>query len=200
MCLASIAMISIVMMRNEKKIMQIIVPTVEAIQAVGEALGAAAQPGDLVMLNGPLGAGKTTMTQGIARALGVQGRVKSPTFVIAQIHRGHISCGTGLDLVHVDAYRLNSMDELDALDLDTTLDEALTVVEWGAGKTEVLSDDRLEIAIKRPEGGSEGEEPEDLYDDAPRVLIFTAYGTRSHELASAVQASPVVQELLAQSV
>lgn len=196
----SIVMMGIVIMRSEKKIMQIIVPTVEAIQAVGEALGAAAQPGDLVMLNGPLGAGKTTMTQGIARALGVHGRVQSPTFVIAQIHRGDISCGTGLDLVHVDAYRLNSMDELDALDLDTTLDEALTVVEWGAGKTEVLSADRLEIAIKRPEGGSEGEEPEDLYDDAPRVLIFTAYGTRSRELASAVQASPAVQELLAQSM
>lgn len=196
----STAMMSIAGMRSEKKVMQITVPTVEAIQAVGEALGAAAQPGDLVMLNGPLGAGKTTMTQGIARALGVQGRVQSPTFVIAQIHRGHTSRGTALDLVHVDAYRLNSMDELDALDLDTTLDEALTVVEWGAGKTEVLSADRLEIEIKRPEGGVEGEEPEDLYDDAPRVLIFTAYGVRSRELAAAVEASPAVQELLAQSV
>ena len=180
--------------------MQITVPTVEAIQAVGEALGAAAQPGDLVMLNGPLGAGKTTMTQGIARALGVQGRVQSPTFVIAQIHRGHTSQSAPLDLVHVDAYRLNSMDELDALDLDTTLDEALTVVEWGEGKTEVLSSDRLEIAIQRPQGGDAGDEPEDLYDDAPRLLIFTPHGSRSSALVAAVEAAPVVRELLDQSV
>ena len=80
------------------------------------------------MLNGPLGAGKTTMTQGIADGLGVTDAVSSPTFVIAQIHPGRF------DLVHVDAYRLTSMEELDALDLDASLDESLTVVEWGSGK------------------------------------------------------------------
>ncbi|MDY5589532.1 MAG: tRNA (adenosine(37)-N6)-threonylcarbamoyltransferase complex ATPase subunit type 1 TsaE [Arcanobacterium sp.] len=176
--------------------MQVVAPTVETIQAVGAALGRCAQPGDLVMLNGPLGAGKTTMTQGIARSLGVHGRVQSPTFTIAQIHRGHAPDGTGLDLVHVDAYRLVSMEELDALDLDTTLDAALTVVEWGEGKTEVLSADRLEITIERPEGSASGEEPEDLLADAPRVLTFVPRGERARQLAHAVFDEPAVRELM----
>lgn len=104
-------------------------PTVADIQNIGAVIARNAQPGDLVMLTGPLGAGKTTMTQGIARGLGVKGAVSSPTFVIAQIHHG-----TQLDLVHVDAYRLTSIEELDALDLDASLEESLTVVEWGQEK------------------------------------------------------------------
>ncbi|MDD7464793.1 MAG: tRNA (adenosine(37)-N6)-threonylcarbamoyltransferase complex ATPase subunit type 1 TsaE [Actinomycetaceae bacterium] len=178
--------------------MKITVPSVEAIQAVGAAVGSNARPGDLVMLNGPLGAGKTTMTQGIARAVGVRARVQSPTFTIAQIHRGCTAQGEKLDLVHVDAYRLTSMEELDALDLDTTLDEALTVVEWGEGKAEVLSADRLEIAIERPEGSVSGEEPEDLLTDAPRVLTFIPHGERSAQLAHAVLHSPQVLSLTEQ--
>lgn len=175
---------------------KIVAPSVHAIQTIGAAIGRSAQAGDLVMLNGPLGAGKTTMTQGIARALGVRGRVQSPTFTIAQIHRGHAPEGTGLDLVHVDAYRLVSMEELDALDLDTTLDEALTVVEWGAGKTEVLSADRLEIRIERPEGSSSGDEPEDLFEDAPRIVTCIAHGPRCAQLLDSVVGDHSVQELL----
>lgn len=174
----------------------IVAPSVQAIQAIGAAIGRAAQAGDMVMLNGPLGAGKTTMTQGIARALGVRGRVQSPTFTIAQIHPGHAPEGTGLDLVHVDAYRLASMEELDALDLDTTLDEALTVVEWGAGKVEVLSADRLEVHIERPEGSSSGDEPEDLFEDAPRNLTFIPHGSRGAQIVEQIMADPAVQEML----
>lgn len=151
-------------------------PTVADIQRIGSVIADNAKPGDLVMLTGPLGAGKTTMTQGIARGLGVKGAVSSPTFVIAQIHRGE-----RLDLVHVDAYRLNSIEELDALDLDASLEESLTVVEWGAGKVEVLSEDRLELMIERPEGSDVGLEPEDLYEDAPRVIKVHAYGPRGAE-------------------
>lgn len=153
------------------------VPLASDIQAVGAALGRAARPGDLVMLTGPLGAGKTTMAQGIARGLGVTGKVSSPTFVIAQIHHGE-----AMDMVHVDAYRLSSIEELDALDLDTTLEESLTVIEWGRGKVEVLSDNRLEVIIERPEGSEVGEDPADLITDAPRLLLFDPYGTRGHEL------------------
>lgn len=153
------------------------VPLAEDIQAVGATIARHAKPGDLIMLNGPLGAGKTTMTQGIARGLGVQGKVSSPTFVIAQIHHG-----TKMDLVHVDAYRLSSMDELDALDLDTSLEESLTVVEWGQGKVESLSDNRLEIVIERPEGAEAGLDPEDLFADAPRIVHMEAFGSRAHEL------------------
>nr|WP_204399704.1 tRNA (adenosine(37)-N6)-threonylcarbamoyltransferase complex ATPase subunit type 1 TsaE [Arcanobacterium pluranimalium] len=167
------------------------VPLVSDIQAVGAALGRAAQPGDMVMLNGPLGAGKTTMTQGIARGLGVKGKVSSPTFVIAQIHRG-----AQLDLVHVDAYRLSSIEELDALDLDTSLDVSLTVVEWGAGKVEALSGDRLEIAIERPEGAQAGLDPEDLFVDAPRTLTVHSFGERGDAFLTALLADPDVRSLI----
>ncbi|MDP9801422.1 tRNA threonylcarbamoyladenosine biosynthesis protein TsaE [Arcanobacterium wilhelmae] len=167
----------------------LLVPQAVDIQAVGYAIGQAAEPGDLVMLNGPLGAGKTTMTQGIARGLGIEGAIASPTFVIAQIHHGRI------DLVHVDAYRLNSIEEIDALDLDTSLEDSLTVVEWGSGKVEMLAEDRLEIQIVRPEGSNEGEEVEDLYEDAPRTLTFVTHGPRSQALADSVLADPKVAHL-----
>lgn len=157
-------------------------PQAADIQLIGQTLAELAQPGDLVMLTGPLGAGKTTMTQGIARGLGVKGQVSSPTFVIAQIHHG-----VQMDLVHVDAYRLTSIEELDALDLDTSLDESLTVVEWGEGKVEVLSDSRLEIVITRPEGSEAGLDPEDLFADAPRELTITGYGARGEELEATLK-------------
>lgn len=159
-------------------------PQAADIQLIGQTLAELAQPGDLVMLTGPLGAGKTTMTQGIARGLGVTGQVSSPTFVIAQIHHG-----TQMDLVHVDAYRLTSIEELDALDLDTSLDESLTVVEWGEGKVEVLSDSRLEIVITRPEGSEAGLDPEDLFVDAPRELTITGHGARGEELEATLKAA-----------
>ncbi len=171
-----------------------VVPTVEEMQAVGEAIAQCVLGGDLIMLNGSLGAGKTTMTQGIARGLGVRGKVASPTFVIGQIHHG-----TQLDLVHVDAYRLETIEELDALDLDTTLDICVTVVEWGAGKVEALSQDRLEIAIDRPHGGDIGLEPEDLFGDAPRTLTFSTFGQRGKELLAQIMMQSIVLELTADS-
>ncbi|QRV01802.1 tRNA (adenosine(37)-N6)-threonylcarbamoyltransferase complex ATPase subunit type 1 TsaE [Arcanobacterium phocisimile] len=152
-------------------------PTVADIQHIGAVIAQHAQPGDLVMLTGPLGAGKTTMTQGIARGLGITSAVSSPTFAIAQIYHG-----SALDLVHVDAYRLTSIEELDALDLDSSLEESLTVVEWGSGKVEVLSEDRLELVIERPQGSDAGLEPEDLFADAPRTIKVHAHGKRGEEL------------------
>ena len=125
---------------------ELIIDDADAMRAFGVRLGALLAGGDLVMLDGPLGAGKTTMTRGIAEGMGVAGRVASPTFVIANVHR---SLGDGPDLVHVDAYRLESLDEVDALDLDASLDASATVVEWGEGKVEVLTPDRLTIKVAR---------------------------------------------------
>lgn len=115
-------------------------------QDFGERLGRALEAGDVVILDGPLGAGKTTFTQGIARGMGVKGRVTSPTFVIAREHRSLVD---GPALVHVDAYRLGETAELDALDLDTDLDAAVVVAEWGGGLVEALSEAYLLIQIDR---------------------------------------------------
>lgn len=111
--------------------------------------------GDLIVLSGELGAGKTTFTQGLGAGLGVAGRVISPTFVIARRHRG---TGGRPDLVHVDAYRLGSPEELDDLDLESGAEDAVTVVEWGRGLVDQLAESRLEIDIVRPTGtGEDGE-------------------------------------------
>lgn len=118
-------------------------------RALGEALATQLRGGDLLLLSGGLGAGKTTFSQGLGRGLGVRGRVSSPTFIIARVHP---SLGDGPDLVHVDAYRIDSFEEVDALDLDTSLETSVTVVEWGEGKMEGLAEDRLDIRIDRPEG------------------------------------------------
>lgn len=121
--------------------------TPEVMREVGERIARQLRAGDLVMLCGPLGAGKTTLAQGIGRGLGVDG-VVSPTFVIARVHRGG-----ALPLVHVDAYRLGSVAEVDDLDLDASLDESVTLVEWGEGLVEGLAGDRLEVRIERPADG-----------------------------------------------
>lgn len=118
-------------------------------QELARRLAGLLRAGDLLMLSGDLGAGKTTFTQGLGQGLGVEGRVTSPTFVIARSHR---AAPGGLPLVHVDAYRIESLEEIDALDLDTALAQAVTVVEWGEGKVEGLSADRLEVRITRPAG------------------------------------------------
>ena len=117
-------------------------------QRLGGELGAALEAGDLVVLDGPLGAGKTTFTQGIARGMGVKGRVTSPTFVIA---REHSSIGNGPSLVHVDAYRLGDdpLGELDALDLDSALEEAVVVAEWGGGLVEQLALRYVHVTLDR---------------------------------------------------
>jgi len=110
---------------------------------LGARLAALLAPGDLLVLTGGLGAGKTTLTQGIGAGLAVPGAVVSPTFVIARVHRGG-----RLPLVHADAYRLGSVAEVDDLDLDASLEESVTVVEWGEGLVEGLTGDRLEIVIE----------------------------------------------------
>ena len=114
--------------------------------SLGQQLGAQLRAGDLILLNGPLGAGKTVLVQGIGSALGFN-EVTSPTFVISRIHKGPLS------LIHVDAYRLlesgNAALYLDDLDLDTPRESAVTVIEWGGAESARLSDDRLEIEIDR---------------------------------------------------
>ncbi len=122
------------------------VPTADAMRELGEQLGKSFRAGDLVVLSGPLGAGKTTLAQGIAAGMGVEGPVTSPTFVIARVHR---STSGGPDLVHADAYRLESLAEVDDLDLDVSQEASVTLVEWGEGKVEALSDTRIEILIER---------------------------------------------------
>ena len=113
---------------------------------LGQQLGSQLRAGDLILLNGPLGAGKTVFVQGIGAALGFN-EVTSPTFVISRIHKGALS------LIHVDAYRLlesgNAALYLDDLDLDTPRESAVTVIEWGGAESARLSDDRLEIDIDR---------------------------------------------------
>jgi tRNA threonylcarbamoyladenosine biosynthesis protein TsaE len=131
------------------------VPAADDMRALGARLAALTRPGDVVLLTGDLGAGKTTLVQGLADGLGVRGHVTSPTFVISRIHR---SLGDGPALVHVDAYRLGGVAEVDDLDLDAALDESVTAIEWGAGLVEDLADDRLEVAIARPAGDEAGED------------------------------------------
>jgi len=118
---------------------------------LGRRLAALLRAGDLVILAGPLGAGKTTLVQGIGAGLGVRGPVTSPTFVIARVHPA--LTGSGPALVHADAYRLGSFSEVDDLDLDTDTGSAVTVVEWGTGLAEPLAEDRLEITIKPDQDG-----------------------------------------------
>ena len=122
-------------------------------EALGERLAAGLRAGDLVVLSGPLGAGKTVFVRGLARGLGVLGPVTSPTFVIAREHRAGPG-GAGVPLVHVDAYRLGSTGadvaaELDDLDLDTDLAAAVVVVEWGEGVVERLADRHLLVRLER---------------------------------------------------
>lgn len=119
-------------------------PTAADTHAFGQRIGAAAQPGDLVLLSGVLGAGKTALAQGIGAGLGVHRGVVSPTFVLARVHSGG-----RFPLIHVDAYRLGGPDELDDLDLDTALPRSLTVVEWGQGLAERLSAEHLLVELDR---------------------------------------------------
>jgi tRNA threonylcarbamoyladenosine biosynthesis protein TsaE len=125
-------------------------PTVEETRGFGEALAAVLRAGDLVVLAGPLGAGKTVLAQGIGAGLRVSGAVTSPTFVIARVHRPDRARGGRLPMVHVDAYRLGALVEVDDLDLDAALDESVTVVEWGEGMVEHLADAHLLVRIDRP--------------------------------------------------
>ena len=121
-----------------------VLPTAADTRGLGAELAGLLRPGDLVVLVGPLGAGKTALTQGIGEALGVREPVTSPTFVIARVHTGG-----RLPLVHVDAYRLGGVADVDDLDLDAGTDESVTVVEWGQGLVEQLADEHLEVRLDR---------------------------------------------------
>jgi tRNA threonylcarbamoyladenosine biosynthesis protein TsaE len=143
-------------------------PDAEAMRGLGRSVAGQLEPGDLIVLTGSLGAGKTTFTQGLGAGLGVRGAVTSPTFVIARVHPSVIG---GPVLVHADAYRLGGIAELDDLDLDTSLDQAVTVVEWGEGLAEGLSESRLEINIVRGHDDQEGEH---------RRVEITPIGPRWH--------------------
>lgn len=125
-------------------------PNASDTRALGRRIAGILRPGDLLVLSGPLGAGKTALTQGIGDGLGVNGAVVSPTFVIARVHRGG-----RLPLVHVDAYRLGSLDEVDDMDLDVAVEDSVTVVEWGAGLVEQLTDARLEVELTRHDDSEE---------------------------------------------
>jgi tRNA threonylcarbamoyladenosine biosynthesis protein TsaE len=142
----------------------ITVTSAQQMRDLGERLAARLRPGDLLILSGPLGAGKTTLVQGIAAGLGVRGPITSPTFVIARVHPSLVG---GPALVHADAYRLGGAAELDDLDLDADTDSSITVVEWGEGLAEGLADDRLEITINRGQA-----------DDGPRTVTVIGVGER----------------------
>ena len=152
------------------------VATTEAMAELGARLAAVLRAGDLVVLTGPLGAGKTTMTRGLGAALGARGQVSSPTFVLARTH----PTTAGPDLVHVDAYRLSDPVELDDLDLDW--DAAIVVVEWGRGFVDGISDSVLDVEIIRATGADsvapdEDADPDDVPDE-PRRVVVTATGPR----------------------
>ncbi len=138
-----------------------------AMRGLGRELAARLRAGDLVILTGPLGAGKTTLVQGIGEGLGVRGPVTSPTFVIARVHPA--LAGSGPALVHADVCRLGSISEVDDLDLDVDMARAVTVVEWGEGLAEGLAADRLEISI-RPDPDGEA-----------RTVRLRGHGPRWHQ-------------------
>jgi tRNA threonylcarbamoyladenosine biosynthesis protein TsaE len=150
--------------------LEVTLPTADDTRGFGRELASCLRAGDLVLLSGGLGAGKTTLTQGIGEGLGVRGPVTSPTFVIARVHP---SLGDGPALVHVDAYRLAGLAEVDDLDLDASLDESVTVVEWGEGKAEDLSDERLEVVLRRPDDAAD-----DYAADESRTVSVRPVGAR----------------------
>ncbi len=148
------------------------VPTARDMRALGLELAGHLRAGDLVLLTGPLGAGKTALAQGIGAGLGVAERLTSPTFVLAREHAGR------LPVVHVDAYRLSGLAELDDLDLDTPAESAVTLVEWGGGLAESLADGHLLVEIDRSD---------DPADDTRQVRLTgvgAAWDDRRESLAS----------------
>jgi tRNA threonylcarbamoyladenosine biosynthesis protein TsaE len=144
-----------------------LLPTVDDTRSFGRRLSGLLRAGDLVLLSGPLGAGKTALAQGIGAGLGVAGDITSPTFVIARVHRPDPSRGGRVPMVHVDAYRLGATAdpraEVDDLDLDASLGDSITVVEWGEGLVEQLAEAHLRVRIERR-------------DDDTRVVELQAHG------------------------
>lgn len=162
----------------------VLAATPQDMVALGRRLARLLRAGDLVVLTGGLGTGKTTLARGLGEGLGVRGAVTSPTFVIA---REHPSASGGPALVHVDAYRLSSLAELDDLDLDASLAGSVTVVEWGAGLVEDLSVDRLEVLLRRPrgiEGGAAADDAGSATDrHEPRTVHLAGVGPRWADVA-----------------
>lgn len=160
------------------------VATAEQMRALGRRLAFVLRAGDLVILTGPLGAGKTTLTQGIGEGLEVRGPITSPTFVIARVHPSLAGAGfppAGQPrpaLVHADAYRLGNALELDDLDLDADTATSVTVVEWGEGLAEDLATDRLQITITPAAGDGNNAEG----GDAPRAVRVTGIGERWQDI------------------
>ncbi|MGW6199340.1 tRNA (adenosine(37)-N6)-threonylcarbamoyltransferase complex ATPase subunit type 1 TsaE [Kribbella sp. NPDC055110] len=144
---------------------ELTVPTSDEMQAIGEELAGQLRAGDVLVLSGDLGAGKTTFTQGLGVGLKVRGAITSPTFVISRVHPSLVG---GPALVHVDAYRIGGFAELDDLDLDASLEDAITVVEWGHGLAEALAPDRLDIVVTRGDDDT----------DETRALRITPVGPR----------------------
>jgi tRNA threonylcarbamoyladenosine biosynthesis protein TsaE len=149
-----------------------IIATPDEMASLGARIAERLEAGDLVALNGELGAGKTTLTRGLGEALGVRGAVTSPTFVLARTHPRP----DGPPLVHVDAYRLSSAVELDDLDID--FERSVTVVEWGAGLLDGITDTWLELDIVRPVGGVETDDGVE-----PRTVTVTGHGERWADLS-----------------
>lgn len=147
---------------------ELTVPTADDMRALGRRVAADLAPGDLVVLTGDLGAGKTTFVQGLAAGLDAPGPVLSPTFVIARVYRGG-----RLPIVHVDAYRLGSIDEVDDLDLDASIEESVTVVEWGEGLVESLATDRLELRLTRSPDESDETRTVTVHPVGPRWSGWT---------------------------
>ena len=180
-------------------------PTAARMRALGRQLAPMLRAGDLIVLNGQLGAGKTTLVQGIGEGLDVRGPVTSPTFVIARVHPARVHPapgggpalgGGGPALVHVDAYRLSSPAEVDDLDLDADLDRSVTVVEWGGGLVEGLAASWLDVTIAMPAPGpaatgarDPGREPDP--GDEPRTVLLAGRGERWAAVAESVRAGLV---------
>ena len=167
----------------------------EGTRLAAQVIAGVLRPGDLLVLDGPLGAGKTTFTQGLGAGLDVRGPVASPTFVIARVHP---SLSGGPALVHVDAYRLGGSADLEDLDLEADLDDAVTVVEWGRDRVEHLTSSHLLVELERPDQVDDADLPEE-----PRTLRLTPAGPRWDEgavtdLARALDAAGLPTEQIEQ--
>ncbi|TFC82292.1 tRNA (adenosine(37)-N6)-threonylcarbamoyltransferase complex ATPase subunit type 1 TsaE [Cryobacterium cheniae] len=165
--------------------MRTVIPDAAAMHEFGRTVAGLLRAGDLIVLTGPLGAGKTTFTRGLGEGLQVRGSVTSPTFVLARTHPSTVG---GPPLVHVDAYRLGSALELDDLDIDFA--RSIVVVEWGRGMLDGIADSWLDIEIERPVGASQAAasvtaDPTEVLDatevfdlDEPRTVTVTPHGPR----------------------
>ena len=152
--------------------------TADETRAVGASLAHLLKAGDMVILVGDLGAGKTTLVQGLGAALGVRGRVTSPTYIVSRVHR---SQEAGPDLIHVDAYRVEDDLDMETVDLEASLEDSVTVVEWGQGKADRLSADRFELTLQ-----FDGED-----EDARKISLVALGGEPETRLAEWMQTRPL---------